>query len=123
MKIAVILRNDLRLHDHPAMHQASLDGDILPVYVLEENLGSAFKYWTHGHLKSLQSSLRKIDGELYVSSHSLKETIESLRDELRIDAVYFNRSYYPNHRIRDEALAHKLDEKGILVKTFEGTIP
>lgn len=122
MKIAVILRNDLRLHDHPAMHQASLDGDILPVYVLEENLGSAFKYWTHGHLKSLQSSLRKIDGDLYVSSHSLKETIESLIEELKINAVYYNRSYHPDQRIRDEAFAHELDEKGILVKTFEGTM-
>ena len=28
MKIAVLLRNDLRLHDHPALSQAQLDGEV-----------------------------------------------------------------------------------------------
>lgn len=52
MKIAVLLRNDLRLHDHPALSQAKLDGEILPIYVVENNLGAAFKYWTHRNLES-----------------------------------------------------------------------
>jgi len=41
MNIAVILRQDLRLHDHPALHQAVHDGKIVPIYVLEDGIGSA----------------------------------------------------------------------------------
>jgi len=122
MKIAVLLRNDLRLHDHPALSQANLDGQILPICVLEDDLGAAFKYWTHRNLESLQVSIRKLDGELYVSSFPLPDLIKELQEELGIDAVYFNRSYHPHQRIRDEELSKQWFEDGLTVKTFEGTM-
>ncbi len=122
MQIAVLLRNDLRLHDHPALSQAKLDGDIIPIYVLEENLGAAFKYWTHLNLQSLQASIRKLGGELYVSSSPLPETVKALQKEFAIDAIYFNRSYHPDQRLRDEEYAKQLFEDGFIVKTFEGTM-
>lgn len=122
MKIAVLLRNDLRLHDHPALSQAALDGKILPVYVLEENLGDAFKYWTHRNLETLQSSIHAIGGELFVSRLPLPETVRALQEELAITAVYFNRSYHPKQRIRDEEFAIILVEEGLNVRIFEGTM-
>lgn len=122
MRIIVLLRNDLRLHDHPALSQASLHGEILPIYVLEDDLGTAFKHWTHRNLESLQISIREIGGELYVSNTSLPQTVHALLKELEFDAVYFNRSYHPKQRIRDEEFAIHLVEKGLIVKIFEGTM-
>jgi len=122
MKIAVLLRNDLRLHDHPALSQAQLDGEVLPIYVLEDNLGAAFKYWTHRNLLTLQTSIREIGGELYVSTSPLPETVRSLREELGIEAVYYNRSYHPDQRQRDEDFAKQLFDEGLNVRTFEGTM-
>jgi len=122
MKIAVLLRNDLRLHDHPALSQASLDGEILPIYVLENNLGEAFKYWTHRNLETLQASIREMGGELYCSRFPLPETVKVLQGVLAIEAVYFHRSYHPEQRIRDELLAIELIENGFIVKIFEGTM-
>ena len=122
MKIAVLLRNDLRLHDHPALSQASLDGEVLPIYVLEDDLGAAFKYWTHRNLESLQTSIREMDGELYVSGTALPQTVKALHEELEFDAVYFNRSYHPKQRIRDEEFAIQLVENGFIVRIFEGTM-
>lgn len=122
MKIAVLLRNDLRLHDHPALSQASLDGRVLPIYVLENDLGAAFKYWTHQHLESLQGSISAIGGELYVSPAPMPETVNLLKEQMEIDAVYFNRSYHPNQRVRDEEMVKQWHEAGLVVKTFEGTM-
>ncbi|WP_075619924.1 cryptochrome/photolyase family protein [Paenisporosarcina indica] len=122
MEIAVLLRNDLRLHDHPALSQAVLDGKILPVYVLEENLGDAFKYWTHRNLETLQSSFREIGGELFVSRLPLPETVRALQEELAITAVYFNQSHHPQQRIRDEEFALQLVGEGLIVRIFEGTM-
>lgn len=122
MRIAVLLRNDLRLHDHPALTQAKLDGDILPIYVLEKHLGSAFKYWSHLNLESMQKSIRKIGGELYVSALPLPETIRALHQEFTIDAVYFNQSHHPEHRLRDEEFSKTLFDEGFKVKLFEGTM-
>lgn len=122
MKIAVLLRNDLRLHDNPALSQATLDGEILPIYVLEEDLGTAFKYWTHRNLETLQASIHEIGGELFVSRAPLPETVEALRKELAIDAVYYNRSYHPDQYIRDENFAKKLVGEGFIVRTFEGSM-
>lgn len=122
MKIAVLFRNDLRLHDHPALSQAVLDGEVLLIYVLEEGLGAAFKYWTHRHLESLQTSIRELGGEIFVSSTSLPDTIKALKPEFGIDAVYFNRSYHPMHLNRDANFAKQLFDEGLVIKIFEGTM-
>lgn len=122
MKIAVLLRNDLRLHDHPALSQAKLDGEVLLIYILEADLGAAFKYWTHRNLESFQASIRELGGELYVSSTPLAETVKMLKKDNAIDAVYFNRSYHPHQRVRDEELSKQWFDDGLTVKTFEGTM-
>lgn len=122
MNIVVIFRQDLRLHDHPALYQAVQDGMILPIFVLEDGIGSASKYWIHKNLHSLQQSFKEIGGNLYVSGYSLPETIIRVQKELKIDAIYYHRSYHPGHLLRDEEFKHELRQTGIIVKVFEGTM-
>lgn len=122
MNIAVLFRLDLRLHDHPALYQAVQDGLILPIFVLEDGIGSASKYWIHQNLLSLQKSFKELCGNLYVSNSSLPETIKQIQKEISIDAIYYNRSYHPNHLVRDEKFNNELRNSGVIVQTFEGTM-
>lgn len=122
MNIVVLFRLDLRLHDHPALYQAAQDGMILPIFVLEDGIGAASKYWIHQNLQSLQKSFKELGGNLYVSNFSLPETIEKLQKELKIDAIYYNRSYHPDHFERDEKFNYDLGASGVIVETFEGAM-
>lgn len=122
MNIVVLFRLDLRLHDHPALYQAAQDGMILPIFVLEDGIGAASKYWIHQNLQTLQKSFKELGGNLYVSNSSLPETIDQLKKEMKIDAVYYHRSYHPEHLVRDEQFNIQLKTAGIRVQTFEGAM-
>ena len=59
MKKRVIhwFRNDLRLLDNPALHEASASDEVMPIYILAPNaiseLGQASKIWLHHSLDKL----------------------------------------------------------------------
>ncbi len=52
-------RQDLRLHDNPALVAACAQGDVIPVYILDPaaQLGGASRWWLHHSLARLQESL------------------------------------------------------------------
>lgn len=56
-------RQDLRLADNPALFEAALNGDVLPIYILddenagEHKMGAASRLWLHHALESLNKSL------------------------------------------------------------------
>ena len=60
-------RQDLRITDNPALNEACLKGDIIPVFIHDnvnhpnKQIGSASKWWLH---QSLLSSNNNLDGEL-----------------------------------------------------------
>ena len=53
-------RQDLRLSDNPAFSQATSQGIVLPVYILEDDnpMGAASRWWLHHSLRSLQDVSR-----------------------------------------------------------------
>ena len=52
-------RQDLRLHDNPALVAACAEGEIIPVYVLDPaaQMGGASLWWLHHSLLALQKQL------------------------------------------------------------------
>ena len=62
MKKRVIhwFRNDLRLADNPALHEASASDEVIPIYILTpeimSGLGQASKIWLHHSLYKLNES-------------------------------------------------------------------
>ena len=65
----VWFRDDLRLHDHPALHVAlERGGPVIALFVLDEEspgvrpLGGAAKWWLRHSLASLAASLEEIGG-------------------------------------------------------------
>ena len=62
-KTIVWFRQDLRIHDNPALLSAVDAGDILPIYILDDvnsgdwSMGEASRLWLHQSLASLNESL------------------------------------------------------------------
>lgn len=129
MPTLVWFRQDLRLHDHPALHHAVQQGDVvLPVYIHapEEEKpwepGGATKWWLHHSLASLDASLRAKGSQLVLREGSSLEELEKLIAEAGISRVVWNRRYEPAIIKRDEKIKAALKERGIAVESFNGSL-
>ena len=97
-------RQDLRLTDNPALHQASSNDQVLPVYILDSenagefSLGGASRFWLHHSLKSLNENL---NNNLSLYQGDPLKTLLDIIDRNNITAVYWNRCYEPWRIKRD----------------------
>lgn len=88
MRNLVIFSRDLRLSDNPALFNACKSGEILPVFIYnEEKYGQASKAWLHHSLNSLQKSL---SNNLAILSGDIEKEINKLVQEYKIDNIFFN---------------------------------
>ena len=124
-KIVHWFRQDLRLNDNPALFEASKYEDVLPIYILDDyssgefSMGAVSRFWLHNSLKDLNKNLNQ-NLSLYKG-----EPLQILLDivtKFEIDAVYWNRCYEPWRIKRDTQIKIQLESKGILVKTFNGSL-
>ncbi|MGM0753294.1 MAG: cryptochrome/photolyase family protein [Bacillota bacterium] len=125
--IIVLIRQDLRLHDHPALYKASQEGKVIPLYILDEETsqfptGEAKKWWLHQNLEAFQTSLQSINGRLWMDKGKVESVLRQWVKKTGAQAVYWNRVYDPQVYERDLKLAHSLSSQGIEVQTFEGTL-
>ncbi|KSU59472.1 deoxyribodipyrimidine photolyase [[Bacillus] enclensis] len=121
----VLIRQDLRLHDHPALYHASKEGLVIPLYIHDESMsppGEARKWWLHRNLEQYEKSLEAIGGCLLFDKGKLEEVLPKWVKKTEAAAVYWNRLYAPDIFERDKKLAEELAADGIEVKTFEGTL-
>jgi deoxyribodipyrimidine photo-lyase len=103
MAIIVLLQNDLRLKDNPALFYAvQQEAPIIPVYLLKPNLGAASRAWLMQSLKSFAEDLNKDQIPLFYHEGTVAELIEKLNPKIQIDAIYSNfyvkeaKVFYPN---------------------------
>ena len=118
-------RQDLRLTDNPALYEASSHKELLPIYILDDHnsgefsMGSASRFWLHNSLKDLKQNLNQ---KLSLYQGNPLATLIEIIDRLSIDTVYWNRCYEPWRIKRDTHIKSKLESKGILVKTYNGSL-
>ncbi len=118
-------RQDLRLSDNPSLHHASKNGQVLPVYILDDqnsgdfSMGGASRFWLHHSLKSLNENLNN-NLSLY-HGDPLKALLDII-DRNNITAVYWNRCYEPWRIKRDTKIKSALESKGISVFTYNGSL-
>lgn len=118
----VWFRQDLRLHDNPALTAAVKAGDVLPIFILDDhfsNKGSASKVWLHHSLIELDRSL---DGQLSIYRGDPLEIILDIVSRRDIDAVYWNRCYEPLSIERDKTIKTCLSERSIFAQSFNGSL-
>ena len=118
----VWLRQDLRLHDNPALHAALLSGKpVVPVFIAPPDseqggwaMGGCTKYWLHHSLDLLDASLRERCGSgLVLRLGSALEELLQLIAETGADRVLWNRVYEPWFWERDRFVDEVLTDAGI----------
>lgn len=109
----VWFRQDLRIHDHAALHAAVARGvPLVLVYVLEEQgpwrAGAAMRYWLHETLAALSTDLQRHGQRLLLLRGDAQVELTRLRAACGADALYFNRRYEPHDHALDARIAQTL---------------
>ena len=118
-------RQDLRLHDNPALFAAAEQGVVLPIYILDEvnsehkQMGEASRCWLYYALSELNKSL---GNKLLVFSGSPELIILDLIKRYQVTQVNWNRCYEPWRITRDQELKKLLIEHSIKVQSFNGSL-
>lgn len=118
-------RQDLRLADNPALTQAAERGEVLPIYILddenaaEHQMGGASRWWLHHSLLALNESL---NGNLCVYRGNPETILSDLVQKHCVQSVHWNRCYEPWRIARDEKIKETLEAQNIEVKSHKGSL-
>ena len=125
MKKRVIhwFRNDMRLADNPALHEASSSGEVMPIYILTPNamseLGQASKIWLHHSLDKLNKSTGyKID--FYTGNP--KEILTKIIQFEKIQGIFWNKVLEPHNLVNDDELITELNKVGVSCHSLNGSL-
>jgi len=118
-------RQDLRLSDNPALTRAVASGNVLPVYILDDEnagdhaMGGASRWWLHNSLIALNKSL---GGKLNFYRGDAKRVLPDLVSRHGARLVVWNRCYEPWRITRDASIKERLKQGGIAVESFNGAL-
>ncbi len=124
-KVLFWFRQDLRIADNPGLFAASRQGDVMPIYILDDNptddneMGSASKWWLYYSLSDLNESLKQ---KLNVYRGKAEAIILSLVKKYNIEAVYWNRCYEPQYIKNDALLTSRLKNMQVEYKSFNASL-
>jgi len=125
LKVLHWFRQDLRLQDNPALSAAVEAGEVIPVFILddenpkEQKPGGASRWWLHRSLKALNVSL---SGNLVVRTGPAQQVLQQLLKESGAELITWNRGYEPWRTARDAIIKKDLQQQGIEVRSFNGSL-
>jgi deoxyribodipyrimidine photo-lyase len=104
------LRQDLRLHDQPALVAAAHDGPVVPVYVLDDEapgawkMGEAQRWYLHHSLAALAEALEAKGSKLILRRGRAEKVLADIADQAGADRIHAIRHYESWWRKAEEAL-------------------
>jgi deoxyribodipyrimidine photo-lyase len=126
--IIVWLRNDLRVHDHPALATALADADhIVPMFIFSDHLlkgrhsSSNRNRFLLECLADLKQSLLSLGGDLVIRSGDAATELQKLADEVNADAIYYSADYTPFAIKRDKHVKASLSDS-LSFRSFPGRL-
>ncbi|WP_290658048.1 deoxyribodipyrimidine photo-lyase [Kocuria sp.] len=129
MTTVVLFRDDLRVTDHPALHEAVSHGEpVVCLYVLDEEspgirpLGGAAKWWLHHSLTSLAADLAALGTPLTLRRGAAGEVVREVVHETGADRVLWNRRYGGPERAVDAGLKDWAGENGVEAHSYAGNL-
>ncbi|MEM8546663.1 MAG: deoxyribodipyrimidine photo-lyase [Pseudomonadota bacterium] len=126
--IAIVwFRRDLRLTDHPALHEAVTDhAQVIPLYLhCPPDVwapGGASDWWLHHSLAALDDSLQQLGSRLTLQRGDPLAALLALADTTGAGTVYWHHLPEPAERRRDDAIAAGLTDAGITVRRANGSL-
>ena len=115
----VWFRCDLRIADNEAIIEAAKKGTVLPIYILDDTLGDASKWWLHNSLQKLDESLQ---GKLNFYIGDELEILRKIIAKYKVKTVFWNRRYEPYNIEKDSTIKLALQDEEIEVKTFNSAL-
>ena len=119
----LLLRQDLRLTDNPALEAARHAERLVPVYIHDPALngrwtpGAASNWWLHHSLTALDQSLRQLGSKLIIRAGSTSEILRDLVETCNATRVCWNRRYEPALTSADRELKTLLQSNSVEVQT------
>jgi len=104
------LRQDLRLHDQPALLAAASEGAVVPVYILDDEaagpwaIGAAQRWWLHHSLAALDAALRKKGSRLILRRGDAVGELKQLCADVGASRIHALRHAEPWWRKAEDAL-------------------
>lgn len=124
----VLIREDCRLHDNPALTAALNHPWVVPLYVHDDAdpspcpVRGAGLWWRHESLKAFDKSLGRLGSRIVYRRGLYIEQILDVMMETGAAALYFNRQLEPWHHQRDLELQFAAEDLGLKVGTFKGMV-
>jgi len=119
----VWLRQDLRLHDNPALSAALVAAEqVIPVFIYSPDnpLGAASRWWLHHSLCAMQQALQAQGSDLIVRCGPPLTALRELLTATGAQAVYWNRRYEPAQIACDQQIKAALRQLGVKVHSSNG---
>ena len=107
-------RQDLRLHDQPALIAAAHEGPVIPVYILDDEtpgdwrIGGAQRWWLHHSLTSLAADLKDKGSRLILRRGRAADELAKLVEQTGATRVHALRHYEPWWKEAEGALSDRL---------------
>lgn len=127
--IIVWYRNDLRIHDHPALAKAIQSADhVVPLFILNSSLlrgahaGSNRNRFLIESLHDLKQSLKKIGGDLVIRNGDSLKVLQEVVQEVNAEAVYYTADFSPYAIQRDMRIEQQLKTADIEFRSFSGRL-
>lgn len=118
-------RQDLRLSDNLGLDEASQNGEVMAIYVFDEDdkkefkMGAGSRWWLHHSLSELN---RQLGGKLNIYCGNSQEIILRLVKENNVNAVYWNRCYEPSGIKNDSEIKSELKKIKIECQSFKSLL-
>jgi deoxyribodipyrimidine photo-lyase len=124
--IIVWYRNDLRIHDHPALATAALDADhVIPVFILNDDLLRSDRASSNRNrfllqcLADLKNSLQGLGADLVIRHGDAVQELQKLIDETAAEAVYYSADFSAYAIKRDKTVKNALS---VSFRAFPGRL-
>lgn len=107
-------RRDLRLLDHPALAAAAAEGEVVPLFVVDDALlgpaGPARAAWVLRSVRALADDLAAHGSQLVVRHGDPAEVVPEVAREVGTDAVHISSDHAPYGRARDRRVEQALGD-------------
>ncbi len=114
MSSVLWLRRDLRLRDHPALHEAAHDGPVVALFVLDPALlkpaGAPRVAFLYRTLRELDGRLREHGGRLLVRRGDPVNVVAKVAEEAGAGSVHVSADFGPYGARRDDAVERALGD-------------
>lgn len=127
--IIVWFRNDLRVHDHPALASAVRDASyVVPLFIFDDKItqgkrsGSNRNRFLLECVDDLRHSLRKCGADLIVRHGDAAAELQRVCSEISADAIYYTADYTPYAVRREQMVQQTFAATNVAVCSFPGRL-